>query len=216
MRTRAKLLLSAVVAALALSAVVSTAQARRFELSNQFFRIVWSGPNKLTFEPGRLVVACEVTLEGSFHSRTLSKVSGQLVGYVTFARIRRPCVGGNAWTLDGVERPVNTLPWHIRYDSFQGVLPSITGISFQVINASFLLEIPPMACLYASTSERPLYLIFKVEAGVITSVTVDPTKAIPLFASLTLFCPTTKFISGVGTVSLQGSTTTRIKVRLIQ
>jgi hypothetical protein len=219
MHTRTRLLLSALVAALALSAAVTTAQARRFELSNQFFRVVWSG---LTFsEVGGAEgpqVTCAVTLEGSFHSRTLSKVSGQLIGYVTFARVKRPCLGGNAWTLDGVERPVQTLPWHIRYDSFRGTLPNVTGILVQLIDTSFLVEIFPIGCLYKSTTANPTHGIINIEAGGnANTLTADETKPIPLSVDLSGgFCPVTGFLSGTGNVTLQGSTTTRIRVRLVQ
>jgi hypothetical protein len=64
MHSRTRILLVGLLAALAFSAAVATAQARRLELSNQTFRVVWDPIHRLTFlEEGELVsVACGVTL----------------------------------------------------------------------------------------------------------------------------------------------------------
>jgi hypothetical protein len=222
MRTRTRLLLSALVAALALSAAISTAQARRFEFSNQSFRVVWPSTSKLTFTnvSGSISLACQVTLEGSFHSRTLSKVCGQLIGYVTFARVTRPCEGGNAWMLDGAERVGNTLPWHLRYEKFNGFLPRITSIRIQLIGVSFLLEISNVNCLYLSSATSPAYGFIDIDAeGVANTFTAETGALIPIHARLEpfpLLCPETVFLRGTGNLRLQGSTTTRITVRLVQ
>src|SRR5580765_3632601 len=108
MRTRSKLLLAALATTAFMSIAVSSANARRFEISNQRFRAVWTF---LEFTANGHVILCPVTLEGSFHSRTLSKVSGQLIGYVTNAFVpATECVtGGRARAL------TETLPWHMQY-----------------------------------------------------------------------------------------------------
>ena len=124
MGTRSKLLLAAFTATVFMSFAVGTASARRFELSNQRWLAIWTS---LEFTVGSCEpVLCPVTLEGSFHSRTLSKVSGQLVGHVTAAFVRNPCTNGTATMLS------KRLPWHLRYDRFIGALPNITGIKASV------------------------------------------------------------------------------------
>jgi hypothetical protein len=217
MRT-SKILLTALTAALVLGAAVSTASARRIEVSNQSFRAVWTSLEFTGREPfgGTLIVRCPVTLEGSLHSRTLSKVSGQLIGYVTNAQVRGeepPCEGGTATILS------ETLPWHIRYDSFRGTLPTITGVRVQLINASFLININPgIPCLFSSTTARPAFGIIEITGGVATKLRADETSQIPRFnAPLNSgFCPAEGSFKGTAELFLQGSTTTRINVRLVQ
>jgi hypothetical protein len=221
MRIHTRLLLSAFVAALALSASISTAYGRRIQLSNQTFRVVWSGANKLTFaeEANGSTVVCEVTIEGSFHSRTLSKVCGQLIGYVTRARVTRPCEGGEAWTLDGVERATQTLPWHIRYRNFSGTLPRIELIGVQLIGTAFLVLIGPVGCLYKSTVAQPSEGNINVDplTGTVTTIDALNISSIPLFQDLTglRLCPEQGFLRGTGSATVQNSTT-RITVRLVQ
>jgi hypothetical protein len=226
MRHRTKLAMSALVAALALSAAVTTVDARRIELSNQRFLAIWEGLNKLTFEnsAGTLHVACRATLEGSFHSRTLSKVSSQLIGYVTSAAITRPCEGGDAWFQNGTEeigtegRP-STLPWHIRYDSFAGLLPNITSIRVQVVEMAYLVHNEVLNCLYETTAAKPAVGILEINAAKqIESWKWDETKLIPVFIDLEIFrrsCTESR-LKGRGAMFLQGSLATRIVVRLVQ
>ncbi len=113
MRSDIKLLSSGVAAALVLAIGVAGAQARRFELSSQTIRAIWT---ELPFILGESTPRCPVTLEGSFHSKTLSKVSGELVGYITRARTRKGaenCASNwGALFLDTEEGFAQTLPWH--------------------------------------------------------------------------------------------------------
>jgi hypothetical protein len=229
MRSRTKLLLSAFVVALALSAAVSTAQARRFQLSNQHFLAIWEVNEKLTFSAaGFFNIACKVTIEGSFHSATLSKVCGQLVGYVTEAEAERPCVGGEAWVLNGIERlsngttTTNTLPWHIRYNSFTGTLPNITGIRLQLIGASFLIRAPVNnGCLIKTTEARPAFGIVEREAGGnVTGLRAEEVPTIPTLVVLEGICAAGSF-AGKARVFLQSESApileqTKIVVRLVQ
>jgi hypothetical protein len=221
MRTRTRILLAALTAALVLASVVSTAGARRIELSNQRFRVTWTGANQLTFRRGEARVVCEVTIEGSFHSRTLSKVCGQLVGYVTAAIVHHPCTENEAWALNGTENlegqtVPQTLPWHILYVSFTGVLPRIERIRLKLIGAAFLIRIFGVGCLYQSTHEKPMFgEIIVSETGQATILRPDPTAQIPR-SSGSFLCPTEGSLEGDGAIRLQGSTTTLIFVRLVQ
>jgi hypothetical protein len=119
MRNRLRAFLATAAAASILLAAVGTASARRFELSSSSFRVVWNSvaSEKLEFSATGVSVTCSVTLEGTFHSRVISKVSGELIGLITRAAVTQTsCEGGRAIILNGVERlpngttTTNTLP----------------------------------------------------------------------------------------------------------
>src|SRR6185503_5503818 len=104
MRTRSKLLLTALTAALVMAATVGTASARNLELAepqDQRFTATWT-PLEFTGLGGLIRIRCNVTLRGSFHYRTFAKTRS-LVGYVTSAALARPCTGGEVFILNGVE-----------------------------------------------------------------------------------------------------------------
>jgi hypothetical protein len=166
MRLRA--LLAASAAALVLAAAAGTASARRLEFSEQHYRAIWA--NFVLFSEGTgpsFRISCAVTMEGSFHSKTISKVSGALIGYVTDIEVKHPCTGnGEAWALNGFEirngtRVGNTLPWHERYKSFTGVLPLIGGMKTSVVGQAFEIEKPSefLSCLYQATAAQPAFYI---------------------------------------------------------
>jgi hypothetical protein len=175
MRTISRLAAGVLVVTLALAGSATVA-ARRLAFNSTSFRM------SLPLGYGELFgsIECVVTFEGSFHSRTLSKVSGQLVGYITRAAATRPCREGAAaegWVLNGTETPpggtaVQTLPWHLRFLSFSGTLPAITAIRIQVVGMSFLYRNTIFACLYRSTTGEPWFFILNRETatGRITSV----------------------------------------------
>jgi hypothetical protein len=206
-----KPIIGCVVVALALLATVNTASARRIEIDEQAFLVLF---RELTFEGGTgSPTVCDVNIEGSFHSRTISKVCGQLIGYITQAKIHHPCRQGEFWTLDGSERATNTLPWHILYLRFIGTLPAITGIEVQLNNGGFIVE---PGCLYEATRTNGFRFIINVvaEAGSFrkaTSMRVVETARIP---SRTFLCPEI-ILRGTGTVGKQ-TTWTQPLVRLVQ
>jgi hypothetical protein len=108
-------------------------------------------------------IQCEATLEGTFHSRTISKVSGSLIGYVTSAFI-----GPTANCFEGVIAILReTLPWHVRFWKFQGALPSITGVFLEIVNLS--MSITPtgmMTCLLRGDPVAgPTSFIAELEGG---------------------------------------------------
>jgi hypothetical protein len=135
MRNSVRLLLSCALATVALAAMVNGASARSLSISNQNIRAVWA--------PVFIIVPmtpvgehrCTLTLEGSFHSRTIAKVNGALIGYITWASVGHPCGGeGEMWVHNGVERPLGgaapatSLPWHMTYQGFTGSLPNISEV----------------------------------------------------------------------------------------
>jgi hypothetical protein len=121
MSIRSKLpLASAWVAAAILAAAVSDASARRFEVSEQQINSIFSALEQVRFSSETYAIECPLSLAGSFHSRTLSKVAGALIGYITNASVASECtpggISGLAIVLNGVElvgevRSPQTLPW---------------------------------------------------------------------------------------------------------
>jgi hypothetical protein len=224
MRTRTRILFGALVAAVVVAGGVGTASARRLALDEERghgFRATWEGGNSLTLESGPNKAICEVTLEGSFHSRTLSKVCGQLIGYVTTARMRHPCTGGEAWWLNGVEvlegvTVANTLPWHVQYNSFAGTLPRITRVRIAIVNQSVLVKILNVKCLYRSTQAHPqFYDLLLNEMGAAAQIQALPEPQIP-FNSGEVLCPAEIALNGTGALRIQGGVSVAITIRLVQ
>lgn len=139
MRTRSKLVLAGLTAALLLSMGVANASARNLSVDEQFFRVTWTSLEFVNSEFG-VRVLCPTTLEGSFHTRTIAKVLRSLIGYITRAIVKREsCTNGSATVL------TETLPWHITYEGFRGTLPIITALrvllrrpSFRVLARTFI------------------------------------------------------------------------------
>jgi hypothetical protein len=227
MKARSKLSLAALVAAASLATAVSTAGARRIEFSENHIRAVWTAAERARFidAGGTYAIECQLTVEGSFHSRTLSKVSGQLIGFITVAEAPLTCfAGGEIAILNGVEplpggeAAPNTLPWHIRYDSFRGALPRIEGIRIQIIDASILYwkNLAPQ-CLYRSTTAKPLFAILEVIEGRIAAMRWEETFSFPLAVQLELeFCPSGAKLQKRSTDFTIQRATTRVFVRLVQ
>ena len=211
MRTRSKLALAALAATLLMSLAVSSATAGHLSTSNQNFRIVW---NPLTFrsEGGFInpTVECPVTLEGTFHSATIAKIEGSLIGYITRAIVAEtepPCRGGIAHV------NTETLPWHVTYRSFVGTLPRITGIVLLLHKTSFEIETGGVRCRFEETgTERAAGTANREAGGAITGLTAD-NISLPRTGGSS-FCPTRISFEGTGTVTVLGSTT-RISVTLI-
>jgi hypothetical protein len=184
--------------------IVDSASGSRFSINGRTFRTVFA---PLNISPNFWPVSCEMTLDSSFHSSTIVKTRGALLGWVNAARIRRPCEGnGNAWFLNGSEQQdlnviASTLPWHIRFDSFTGTLPTITSVRLQIIGIAILVRVV-FDCLYQSTVERPAYLIFDLDAtGTVINTRFDRSSAIPK-KSGGAFCPATGEGEGTGTSRL--------------
>jgi hypothetical protein len=218
MRRRTRIIIGCLTVALALAAAVNTATARRIEISEQRFLMLFT---EVTFEAGGISIVCPVTVEGSFHSRTIAKVSGQLIGYVTEAIFQHPCRQNNFWALNGTEviqgvRSPNTLPWHILYLNFGGVLPRISEIEVAIIGSKVRAEAAGVLCLYATTSTQWVEGQIRVEEGRVTRLRVNEEKGAPLFESQSgVLCPASYFQKGEGIIATQG-VHRAIFVRLVQ
>lgn len=166
--------LVALIAVTALAIHAASASAIRLALGESGFRVVWA---PMRFTVSSFSVSCNLTLEGSLHSRTLAKVERALVGYVTRASVAS-CTGGNATLL------TETLPWHIQYGSFAGTLPNITSVSLRVIGASVRVsfrEFSELACLARTETNSPGVLIAsRNELGYISSMRLDETAGISM------------------------------------
>jgi hypothetical protein len=212
MRHTTKLVFAVLAATILMSFAVGSASARRIETSEQGFLARWTW---LTFAGGSVRISCPVTLEGSFHSRTLSKVCGQLIGYVSIAQVppgsSGVCRGGSARAL------TETLPWHILYVSFTGRLPTITSIRVKLTNARFEIEpgVFNILCLSATSATSPAVGDIGVNGtGEATTLRALPEFQIPLTGSE--LCPAEGFFEGTAEVFTLITPQTRIKVKLVQ
>jgi hypothetical protein len=133
-----------------LGACVGSACARNLSFSSQTFRVAF---RNIIFSGNFGEVNCAVTLEGSLHTRSMPKVAGSLVGYITRANLGF-CSIGTATILR------ETLPWHVRYSSFEPRLPEIKSLTVQTETRFKIREPFGLTCLFASTPENPATLRF--------------------------------------------------------
>jgi hypothetical protein len=192
--------LLALFAAFTLAGATAHAGAEVLSLSNQSFRVAWTA---LAFEGGFGTVRCPVTVEGSFHSRTLAKVAGSLFGYITRATSGTCSQGGMTVLRE-------TLPWHVQYTSFSGTLPNITAVNLSVVGAAFSIREPVfgITCLGRTAAERPMTLgVSREAAGSLTTASAG--------GSVGTSCGLNGTLSGSGNVTLLGSTT-RISLTLVE
>ncbi|MBS1869308.1 MAG: hypothetical protein JSS99_06560 [Actinobacteria bacterium] len=179
----------------------------RLSVNERTFNAYWS---ELTFRTEGISTACHVYITGSLHAATFAKTRGLLVGYATSGFLPtetcRGTEGARPTPLDA------SLPWHIKYNSFTGTLPRITGINFDVVGMSFQVTILGVSCLYRSTAESPARVIANLSAeGTVTSVRAEEAARIPSTGG---FCPASGTASGSGEVEVIESENGMI-VRLI-
>jgi hypothetical protein len=178
MKKRSTTLLLTFAAVTLLAAGTQIASARRIAVSVQTLRSVWSS---MEFNlNGLTTVRCPVTLEGSFASRTISKVFGTLI-----ARYNRgifgeaSCVSGSARVL------AETIPWHEKWATFTGTLPNITMWGWRWPDWRFLTRVLEISCLYTTSETEPVIAESHREAGGrATGVSVSGS-----IRSSTAFCP---------------------------
>jgi hypothetical protein len=208
MRTRSRLLLAGLAAALLLSAAVTSTHARDLSISNQGIRIVWSRV-RMGSTSG-INVECPLTLEGRFHSSTVHKTIGALVGFVTRGTVvPGSCTGGRT-TINQ-----EALPWHVRYNGFSGTLPTITLVFLRLIGSKFTVESGGSTCITQSTAANPSggRAIVGVGGGV-TELVADETVRIPLRGAFFCSFVGEAIFEGSARVMLLGNTTI-VSIRLI-
>lgn len=203
MRKSMRLGLTVMVAMVALAAMVANASATHLSISSQRFRIIWTS---LLFENTARAgqVLCPVTLEGTFHSATIAKTVGSLIGYITRASVRGerpPCTGGTATILQA------SLPWHITYEGFVGTLPRLEGVQLLLVGAAFQVHIEgSLTCLARTEVRHPAFATANVESGGrVIGLTPEEGHTIPLTEG-SFGCPLAQGLfkrEGVGTVSTE-------------
>jgi hypothetical protein len=208
MRTRSKLLFTSLGAALLLSMAVGSASARDLSITNRAYRIVW---RELRLgSTGGVNIRCPVTIEGSFHSSTFHKTIHALIGHVTRATVvSRSCTGGTATVNQ------ESLPWHVTYEGFSGILPRITLLFALLIGVKFRVTVLGITCTAQTTTTNPAKgrIIINEATGAATELVPDETALIPLTGAGCEFAGN-GFFEGPGRVTLLGNTTV-ITIRLI-
>ena len=195
MRTRSKLVLAGLGATLLMALGVGTASARSLSISNQTFSNTF---NNLEFiAEGFSPTTCHVTLEGSLHTRSMAKVLGSLIGYITRVTTSE-CRGLEVRILTA------TLPWHVSYEGFSGRLPDITLI---LIRSQSRFQVGP--CL----SGRDITGRLSRDLSGHLILAQIPLQRVELTGFL---CPSTgSFQSNGNGSAFQQGTTTRVSVTLI-
>jgi hypothetical protein len=209
MHTRSKLLLAGFAAALMLTMAVTSATANRLSTTSRTFRVVW---NPLTIGTTSGIagpIRCPLTIEGSFHSATIRKTAGALIGYVTRGTtVAAACRNGTMTINQGA------LPWHVRYRAFNGTLPTFEGVQLAFVGFEFRLNAGGLNCTTATTAAEPLVTTALTNAtGAIIGMRVEERFTIPLEGAFCGFGGRGAF-SGTGTTTVLGATTA-ISIRLI-
>src|SRR5215217_8780056 len=222
MRTSAKLVLTALTAAVVLASAISTASARNLSVSEQSFRATWA---ELEFSGGIITITCRVTLEGSFHTRTIAKVRGSLIGAISRAIVAHPCTSGEAWMDNGTEaEPLSTapqkLPFHLTYEGFRGTLPAIETIRLLLSRVSFVIQTSvftiPCRARYGRAEDNIIGNVTRnTTTGEVTTLIPDTAanRVSRVEALLGSVCPETGAFAGTGNIA--GLTAGRITVTLI-
>ena len=207
---RSKLILAglaALAAALVMAFAANSASARNISISHgDLFNAVW---RPIRFASGGIIAfECDLTLEGSFHYRTFLKVRESLIGFITRTTFNNCINGGSATVL------TTNLPWHIRYQGFQGTLPNISGIRIRLLLFEFQFKdrIFGITCLARTTTTEPMEEVAELSAGnerrLIRSLVADP--------SLRIRCGSLNFqVEGVARVTELPGGNTNLLVRLI-
>ncbi len=166
MRTT-KTLITLTTTIILLAALTTTATARNFRSSTTTFRATWTSAE---FSGGFGTARCNLTVEGTLRSATITKTRGGEIGAVTATTIGT-CPTGSATILR------ETLPWRVQYASFTGTLPAITSITTNVIGLAFQIREPTfgITCLGTSTTTNPATGTYNLTSGSVTSVTLGGT-----------------------------------------
>jgi len=218
MRNFIKLSLTALTAAFLLASLVGMASARNLSSTSQTLRATWAS---LEFSAAGSVIRCRVTLEGTFHSRTIAKVARALIGSITTATVAHPCTGGEGWSDNGVEATpggrINRLPFHVTYEGFSGTLPNITLLFLLLSRVSFVIQ-QGINCTgrYGNATDNISGRAVREAGGGITTLTpvLERDRASLVTRIGGIFCPASGTFSGSGEVTVLGSSS-RITITLI-
>ena len=185
---------------------ITTASARNLSFSNQTIRVAWSSVEFTS----SVIVRCRLTLEGSFHTRTITKVVRSLIGSITRATMDEAnCTNGNG------RARTETLPWHLTYEGFTGTLPNIDSI-FAVISRFRLNMTVPGLCTadYGIATDNITGQAVVGGGSEFTTLTPVTGRNRVTLHSGGAFCPGSAAFGGTGNVTILNSTT-RVRITLI-
>jgi len=208
MRSIAKLLVLPI-AVLMFGLVASAASAGRLSVNEDDFKLIWPESEDINFTAGGATTECSVTLLGSFHRGSVSKTAGALTGMVTQATIG-DCDNGTV-IID--VRP----PWHMRYVSFSGTLPNMSGIVTSLTGQRYTINHEGSGLTCITVANSPANGRVNIGAGgVAASLTALGTPTIPVDdVGGSFLCD----LAGVGSFSGSGNVTDvdgdTVTVRLI-
>jgi hypothetical protein len=207
MRTSAKLGLVGLAAALLLATAVSAASARNLSTSSQTFRATWSNL-EFTNSFGFGAVRCALTLEGTFHARTIGKLINSLIGAITRAETAA-CSGGEA-----IPRR-ETLPWHRQYGAFAGTLPNITSVTVILSRIRFRAIFPGLCdAEYGSATDAIRGTLSREAGGAMTTLTPSEDRT-TLIRTNSGFCPERGGFRNTSTSLTALNSAARITITLI-
>lgn len=196
----AKTLGALALATVVLGALVGTASANSLSISAQNIRTTWTRVDLLS--SNGLRISCALTLEGSLHSATISKVNGALIGYITRGSVAN-CTGGTA------RLNTETLPWHESYNNFTGTLPNIAGITTISTGSAFETNVLGFGqCRWSGGSTNGSY---GISGGRVTEVSINGTGYRPSSS----LCGTSGTLSSSAGIETVLGTTTSVTVTLI-
>jgi len=221
MRYRSKLTIAALSATVLLAIAVGGATASRLSVNERNFEFIWSEAlggtkTKLTFTAGtRNIFECRVTLLGRFTESTIKKEPSTNQATIHHGELES-CANGT----DTIKS--ETMPWNIRYRSFEGSLPTIRSVTFGLIKAAFRMrESGGTECEWMTELNHPAVLIAgnsseTSETGFASSgepenITAERSGPIPLGGE-GLFCA----FAGSGTFGGTGLIRNLARTRLIR
>jgi hypothetical protein len=208
MRLHRKHIITALAATALFASLAATAPARNISLTNRNIRVTF---NPIIFNNEVARVSCRVTVEGSFHCATISKVDRALIGYISRATIEQETCRSSSFALAGRVRQA-TLPWHLAYLGFRGRLPEAIEIDL-VENAGFEMNNVPLigTCNYSATAD--LFVGGPTGGAINEGNASARMNEATRQRSETSGCPEGTFATTTAPITLLG-TTTGIRLRL--
>jgi len=188
MLNRSRLVLAALAAVALLAVAVDGASAGRLSVTERNFELIWNealtGKSKLEFNAASMqAIQCNVTYLGHFIERTITKTTGNNQGAITHGELSG-CVGGL------VTLRTETMPWNLRYRSFAGALPNITGLGLGIVNAQYRAESSGLTCEVATEVNAPAVVTLETfSAGAPENVRADENATIPLGGACAFISP---------------------------
>jgi hypothetical protein len=208
MRLHTKLIITALAATALFASLAASATARNISITNRNIRVAFE---PLVFNSNIARISCRVTMEGSFHCATISKVNRALIGYISRATSQEETCVSSSFAIRG-RAMTETLPWHLTYLGFRGRLPEAILILL-LENATFLLNNVPLIgnCRYVARADA---FVTGPGGGGINegNANVAPNE-LTEYSSENTNCPRGRFFSVRTPVTLLG-TTTAIRARL--